>query len=153
MAEDYVSAVNDVISVCKDAEAGFRGAADAVNDPTLKSLFQGYSEQRAGFARDLQQAVERSGKQPDHASGVGGKLHSAWIKLKGVLTGHSEHQILEETERGEDYSVSTYRDALSKELPQQILVIVDRQFAEVQQAHNRIRALRDSTKREPVNAR
>lgn len=146
MADDYAGAVNDVIGVCKDAEEGFRGAANAVKDSSLKSVFEGYSQQRAEFARQLQQAMEGSGQSADHPSGVGGKLHSAWIRLKGVLTGHSEHEILEETERGEDYSVSTYRDALSKNIPPHLRTIVQEQFAQVQQAHNKIRALRDSTK-------
>ena len=144
-SSDYLAAVNSVIAVCKDAEEGFRGAADAVKNPSFKSLFAQYSSQRAGFAEQLRAAVKQTGNQPSDPSGLAGTMHRGWIVLKGVLTGHSEHQILEETERGEDLSVSRYRDALAKPLPAELRSLLERQFAEVQQAHNRIKALRDST--------
>ncbi len=144
-SNDYLSAVNSVIAVCKDAEEGFRGAADAVKNPSLKSLFQQYSSQRAGFAEQLRAALKQTGNEPSDPSGVAGAMHRGWIVLKGVLTGHSEHQILEETERGEDLSMSRYRDALAKSLPADLQALVQRQFSEVQQAHARIRQLRDTT--------
>ena len=90
MADTYLSAVNGVIAVCKDAEEGFRGAADAVKEPSLKSMFQQYSSQRAGFAEQLRAAVKQTGNQPADPSGVAGVVHRGWIALKGVLTGHSE---------------------------------------------------------------
>jgi hypothetical protein len=62
-----------------------------------------------------------SGGMPLSSSscGVAGAIHSGWIALKGVLTGH---QILVETERGE---------------------VLDTQFGQVRQAYDRIRKLRD----------
>ncbi len=146
-SEEYVSAVNDVISICKDAEEGFRGAANAVENTTLKSMFEEYSGQRAGFARELQAAVREQGAEAATPAGVAGTLHRGWMALKGALTGHSEHQILEETERGEDLSKKRYQEALSKQMPAQIRTIVQRQYDQVLQAHDRIKSLRDSTAR------
>lgn len=145
--QDYVSVVNDVISICKDAEQGMDGAAKAVNNPALKSIFEQYSTQRGGFVRELQQLLREQGREPSDPAGVAGVMHSGWMALKGVLTGHSEHQILIETERGEDLSVKTYREALSKVLPAEIRSVIERQFGQVQQAHNRIRELRDEAAR------
>jgi len=142
---DYVPAVNSVIGVCKDAEEGFRGAANAVNDTSLKALFQEYSAQRAQFANELRTAVTNVGGKAEHSSAVLGTLHHGWIALKGVLTGHSAHQILEETERGEDLSLSRYRDALSHDLPGELRSVLERQYQEVQAAHQRIKDLRDSS--------
>jgi uncharacterized protein (TIGR02284 family) len=147
LTKEYVSVVNDVIEICKDAEKGFHGAADAVKDPTLKSLFEEYSTQRAQFASELQSAVRRMGGNPETPSGVAGKLHSGWMAVKGAFTGHSEHEILEETERGEDLSLKTYREALSKEMPETLRSIVEKQYQEIQQAHKRIRTLRDTTQK------
>ena len=142
---DYLGAVNDVIAVCKDAAEGFRGAANAVKDLTLKSLFEQYSSQRAAFASELSGVVTKVGLTPKDSSGVLGTVHHGWIALKGILTGHSEHQILEETERGEDLSLSRYRDALKHELPAELRSVIQRQYEQVQEAHNRIRSLRDTT--------
>jgi len=142
---DYLSAVNDVIAVCKDAEEGFRGAANAVKDSALKTVFEQYSSQRARFAQQLRTTVTSLGLKAEDSSAVLGSLHRGWIVLKGALTGHSEHQILEETERGEDLSVSRYREALSQQLPTELRSMLEAQYQDVQQAHNKIKQLRDSS--------
>jgi uncharacterized protein (TIGR02284 family) len=57
------------------------------------------------------------------------------------VTGKDDDAIISECERGEDSAVSNYRDALDKDLPANVRSIVERQFASVKQAHDRIRSL------------
>src|SRR5579871_6403535 len=109
--QDY-TAIKDTVAICRDAEQGFRGAANAVRTPSLKGLFEQLSAQRAEFANSLLHAAHSMGLQIDNPAGVAGVIHAGWIELKGVLSQHSEHQILVETERGEDLSMKTYRQAL-----------------------------------------
>lgn len=142
--QDYAAAITNVIAICRDAEQGFRGAADAVNDPMLKQLFEQYSMQRGAFANELQTAVKTLGFDPTHPSGVAGVLHSAWMTVKGAATGNSPHPILVETERGEDWSVKTYQEALATNLPVEVRSIVEQQYQQILAAHNRIRSLRDA---------
>ncbi|MBV9035153.1 MAG: PA2169 family four-helix-bundle protein [Acidobacteriaceae bacterium] len=144
-SSDSVSAVNHVVAICKDAEEGFRGAANAVKNASLRTIFEQYSSQRAQFAQQLRAVMKEAGSEPANPSGVAGTLHRGWIILKGVLTGHSDHQILIETERGEDLSLSRYRDALAANPSSELKTVLERQYAEVQQAHSRIRELRDRT--------
>ena len=143
--QDFAQAVHNVISINRDAEQGFRGAAQAVNDPTIKQMFEQYSAQRAQFAVELQAAVRTMGFDATDPQGLGGMLHASWISLKGMITGHDVHAILVETERAEDWSLQTYRAALGKTLPPEIASIMQRQFEEVQAGHDRIKTLRDST--------
>lgn len=143
--QDYAQAVHDVIAVCRDAEQGFRGAAQAVNAPAMKEMFEQYSAQRAQFAVELQGAVKALGFETIDPQGLGGVLYAGWINLKGLLTGHDVHAILVETERGEDWSLKTYRAALGKTLPPEMASIIERQFEEIQTAHDRIRQLRDAS--------
>ncbi len=143
-AKDYVSAINDVISICKDAEEGFHGAAKAVEDAGLKSLFEEYSAERARFAHELQRALASAGVEPKDPAGIAGKLHSGWMAVKGTFTGHSAHEILEETERGEDLSLHRYREALDSNLPAELRALINEQYAAVERAHQKIRSLRDS---------
>jgi hypothetical protein len=70
-SNDYMSAVNSVIGMCKDAQEGFRGLANAVKD---------------------------AGGEQANSSGVLEALHHGWVMLKRALSGHGEHQILQETE-------------------------------------------------------
>ena len=148
--QDYATAITSVIAICRDAEQGFRGSADAVKDPMLKALFEQYSIERGAFANQLQTAVKTMGFDPTHPSGVAGMLHGAWMTLKGALTGNSPHAILVEAERGEDWSVKTYRVALATNLPVEIRSIVEQQYEHVLQAHNRIRTMRDTTATEKM---
>jgi uncharacterized protein (TIGR02284 family) len=148
--QDYAQAVHEVITVCRDGEQGFRGAAQAVTTPTIKEMFEQYSAQRAQFAAELQGAVKALGFETIDPQGLGGVLYAAWINLKGLATGHNVHAILVEAERGEDWSVKTYRAALGKTLPPEISTIIQKQFEQVQAAHDRIRTLRDSTAPPPT---
>jgi uncharacterized protein (TIGR02284 family) len=143
--QDYAHAVHDVITVCRDSEQGFRGAVQAVNAPTMKEMFEQYSAQRGQFATELQGAVKALGFETINPQGLGGVLYAGWINLKGLLTGHDVHAILVEAERGEDWTLKTYRTALGKTLPPEIASIIQKQFEEVRQAHDHIRSLRDST--------
>jgi uncharacterized protein (TIGR02284 family) len=147
--QDFAQAVHDVISTCRDAEQGFRGAAHTVNDPTMKEMFQQYSAQRAQFAVELQAAVKAMGYQPTDPQGLGGMLHASWMSLRGMVTGHDVHGILVEVERAEDWSLKAYRVALGTTLPPEIAAIIQRQFDEVQKAHDRIKNLRESTEPPP----
>src|SRR5580704_13638483 len=143
--QDYAQAVHDVITVCRDGEQGFRGEAQAVNAPAMKEIFERYSAQRGQFAVELQGAVKALGFEAINPQGLGGMLFASWINVKGLLTGHDVHAILVEAERGEDWTLKAYRSALQKTLPPEIGSIIQKQFEEVQVAHDRIRSLRDST--------
>ena len=60
--KEIISTINDLIETLKDGQKGFKEAADAVNDPQLKSLFTGYSQQRARFASELQAQARSEGE-------------------------------------------------------------------------------------------
>lgn len=143
--QDYAQAVHDVISVCRDAEQGFRGAAQAVRTSTVRTMFEQYAAQRAHFALEIQAAIKAQGFEVIDPQGVGGMLHASWMSLKGLLTGYDVHAILVEAERAEDHSLNVYRNALSKTMPPEIAAIIQRQYEEIQAAHDRIRTLRDTT--------
>lgn len=142
--EDPMEPVNRAISVCRDAEQGFHGAANAVEDPELKRLFEGYSTQRAGFATELLTAMQAAGLNPAHPSGIAGALHRGWIELKGAITGHSPRQILEETERGEGTSLDVYCEALKAPAPESVRAILRKQFEEIQHARQQLRTVLDN---------
>ena len=53
-----ISVLNNLIETCKDGEYGFKTAAEGVSDTDTRSLFQQFSQQRAGMARELQGEAE-----------------------------------------------------------------------------------------------
>jgi len=146
--KEIISTVNSLIETLKDGQRGFKEAAEAVKDPQFKTLFNEYSLQRSRFAGELQSEAIRLGEsKPEDSSSVAGAMHRAWINLKSAVTSGDDHAILAECERGEDSAVKEYRDAMEKEeLSAPIRQIVSRQYTEVQNAHDRIKQLRDATK-------
>lgn len=143
--EEAATAIARVISICRDAEQGFRGAANAAQDLELKELFLRYSDQHGAFAAKLQEAVKALGYDAESPAGLGGMLYGGWIKLKALVTSHDRHGILVEAERGEDWVLGTYRDAVDKTLPTGIRPIMEAQRAEVEVAHNYLKQRRDAT--------
>ena len=54
-----ISLLNHLIEPCKDGEYGFKTAAEGVSDNDTRSLFQQFSQQRAGMARELPATLGR----------------------------------------------------------------------------------------------
>ena len=152
MAEqkEIIATINDLIETLKDGEKGFKEAADAVSDPQLKSLFTGYSQQRARFASELQTEARSAGEsEPETGGSAAGAMHRGWINLKSAITSKDEKAILAECERGEDSAVQAFEKAMRNDLPSAVSATISRQFSEIKSAHDRIRNLRDAAKMAP----
>jgi uncharacterized protein (TIGR02284 family) len=146
--EEILSTIDDLIETLKDGQEGFKQAAEGVKDSQLKSLFNEYSSQRARFASELQDQGRSLGKsEPEATSSAAGALHRAWINLKSAVTKGDDHAILAECERGEDSAVEQYRKAMEDDLLGPFREIISGQYTDIISAHDRIRNLRDTTKR------
>ncbi|MDQ3651219.1 MAG: PA2169 family four-helix-bundle protein [Acidobacteriota bacterium] len=139
--DDVISTLNNLIETCKDGQTGFQTAAEGVNNSELKTLFYNYSQQRAQFAGELQNEVLRLGGDPEKTGSVAASLHRGWINIKSAVTGKDDAAVIAECERGEDSAVSNYKDALKEKVSADIRSVIDQQYAKVQEAHDRIRAL------------
>ena len=140
--DKVISVLNNLIETCKDGQDGFKTAAEGVERSELKTLFYEYSQQRARFAGELQNEVRRLGGDPEKTGSVAASLHRGWIDLKSAVTGKDDNAILAECERGEDSAVRNYKDALADAgLTADVRTVVERQYAAVQEAHDRIRSL------------
>ncbi len=139
--DDIVSTLNDLIETCKDGEAGFRTASESVQSAHLKTIFSTYARQRAQFAAELQGEVRRLGEDVEKSGSAAGVLHRGWMTIRTAVSGRDDSAIISEAERGEDQAVKAYREALGSNLPPDIRTIVERQFQQVRDAHDRIRNL------------
>jgi uncharacterized protein (TIGR02284 family) len=133
--EDYAVAINEVISVCRDAEQGFRGAANAAKASALANTFIEYSERYGRFAAEIQEALKSMGFDPTYPQGVAGVLYAGWINVKAFVDGHDEHGIWIEVERIVARTMKVYREALDKNVPVGIRAILQKQFEEIEQIY------------------
>lgn len=144
--DDVISTLNNLIETCKDGQDGFKTAAEGVERSDLKSTFYELSQQRSQFAGELQTLVRELGGDPETTGSTAATLHRGWINIKSAITGHDDTAILNECERGEDSAKNNYKEAAQTVLPANISEVVQRQYAAVQEAHDRVKALRDSSK-------
>jgi uncharacterized protein (TIGR02284 family) len=144
--DNTIATLNNLIETCRDGQEGFEAAAEGVTNGELKMLFETYSEQRRHFAGELQGEVRRLGGDPEQTGSLAATLHRGWINIKSAATGEDEAAVISECERGEDSAVKNYQDALNDEqVPADLRSIIERQLAQVREAHDRIRALEKAT--------
>ncbi|WP_026464915.1 PA2169 family four-helix-bundle protein [Adhaeribacter aquaticus] len=141
---EFVSVVHHLIERCKEGQIGYAHAAKDIEDPELKSLFHQYSVQRDQMVTELQHELHQMGKTDDESTSIEGTIHRTWMDLSSALLNKDKKQVLREAERGEDYAVAAFDKALQADLPGNLKTIVQKQYQQVKEAHDRIRDLRDS---------
>lgn len=138
---EIISTLNTLIETCKDGEEGFQEAAEGVKNTELESLLKGYSLQRSQFASELQQEVMKLGEQPETSSSPAGAVHRGWMNIKSVVTGGDQGAIISECLVGEDHTLKAYEEALRKDLPADILSMINLQYAQIQNVRQSVQEL------------
>ena len=135
------STLNHLIETCRDGERGFRYAANHVRNPDVKSLFLEVAGERDRFAGELIPYAQRLGGHEEGDGSLTGSLHRSWMGIRDAITGHDEHAIIREAERGERAALSAYEDAVNGMLPPTARDLIERQCEAVRLSHQRVHAL------------
>lgn len=141
--DDIIDTLNDLIETSKDGEYGFHTSAEYLKDAALKQTFTARAEECRQAAAELQQLVVHFGGKAEDGGSAAGALHRGWVAVKGTLAGYTDKAILEETERGEDVALASYRNALEQPLPADVRLVLERQYEGVKRNHLQVRTLRD----------
>jgi uncharacterized protein (TIGR02284 family) len=144
MDDRTVDKLQDLLSINIDSQRGFEEAAETTNDPELKNLFRDFSQRRAHNAAELRQCIASAGKEPTNSGSVSATLHRWWIDAKQAVTGKDAASILSEAERGEDSIKHEYEEALKDVGDVGVRDVIERQFRNVKEGHDRVKALRES---------
>jgi uncharacterized protein (TIGR02284 family) len=142
--EEIVERLNGLVEAARDGERGYRTAAADVNNSELQSIFEEYAEQRAKFVRELEAEVERLGGAPAQSGTVAAAVHRGWMDLKGALTGGGVHAIVAACETGEDAAQAAFERVVNLEISGATRVLVEKQWRQIQEAHQRMRHLKDN---------
>lgn len=141
-----ISILERLIEANRNAQEGYRDAAEHIKNLQLRAFFNQQSTERANFAGELENEVIRHGKHdPERSGTVGGAMHRRWIDLK-VAMGAGDHAILSSVESGEDTAKNLYQEALTEKLPEDLKGILRQQAQAVIAAHDQVKMLRDRTK-------
>ena len=142
LQEKTADALQDLLTRAYDAEQGFQHAADAVENPRLKTLFNEYAEQRRRFGHDLKAQIRSNGESPDKGASMVGKLHQFWIDLRGKVSGGSEADLIEECRRGEETTLEDYGDyAADMEISEVARQLISSQLEEIRGIYARLTSM------------
>jgi uncharacterized protein (TIGR02284 family) len=133
-----VSTLNHLIAIAKDGYSGMSSAAESAKSASLKITLQQLSQERNRVATTLQAEVQRLSGDPDEGGTVLGVAHRAYMNLKQAIAGNSDKALVDECERGEDIAMSEFKEAIAKDLPQDVVQTLQSCFAQVQKSHEQI---------------
>ncbi len=138
----------NLIETLEDGKEGFTQAADKLAEsdrPDLSTTMRKYADQRAAFSAELEQMAANYGDDIDEDGSVGAAIHRGWMAVKDAISGSDPKGVLDAAEQGEDHAVAEYKDALDKtDLSPELRQVVQRQYADIQKAHDDIKALRNA---------
>jgi uncharacterized protein (TIGR02284 family) len=146
--EKIADALNKLVEINNDRVVGYEKAADETDDSSLKSLFTKFAAQSRSYRSELEGLVRSQGDEPVEGTTTSGKFYRAWMDIKAALTGKDRKAIIASCEYGEDVAKETYQDVLKEMdgVTSQVRSILERQYAEITEAHNQVKALRDMAK-------
>jgi uncharacterized protein (TIGR02284 family) len=141
--------LNDLVVINNDRIEGYEKSLSELKESgehtDWEPMFLRFIDDSRRYRMQIGTEIQTLGKNIEQGTSTSGKLHRAWIAVKETFTGHDEHSLLEEIERGEDAIKDMYEDALnSEDLPAYIIDMLDEQLQEILEAHEEIKALRDS---------
>ena len=147
ISEKTTDALNDLIIINNDRYEGYQKAMEQVKDADLKELFSQYSIQSKANSEELRSMVPASEDTPDRdETRISGKFYRVWMDVKNALASNNRKEVLSSCEYGEDVAKKAYEDALADraELSVDAVDKIQKQYDELLNAHNQVKALRDS---------
>ncbi len=139
--DDAVKLLNDLIQTSEDEQNGFADAMAEATKPDLKILFFVRSIDCGTAVIELQRLVKSLGGKPKDSGRLADTVCPSWVRHK-PSTGNANIATLEDVDRAESMANAAYAKALSAELPQQIRLVVQRQYEYGVRNHDLIRGLR-----------
>ena len=136
--------LNELLEKNYDAEAGYKNAAEKVQNSALKNYLLSRAQDRYDFGHELKAELKTFGQEPEKGTSLAGDAHRLWMDLKTALSSDKDEAVLEECIRGEKASVSEYEDALTnQQFPPKIQHTLSKQVDEVKATLHKVKSLED----------
>lgn len=143
LKETTLDALQELVQINIDSSKGFREAAEAVENDSLRPMFNQLSVTRQQNATELQGYLRANDEKPEDSGSALGKMHRTWLEFRAALNGGDAKVILVEAERGEDVIKSTYEKLIKETTGSAMNDVLHRQYSQVKSQHDQIRNLRD----------
>ena len=136
---ETIQQLTRLAEVNRDAELGFRTAAENINNTQLETLFGGYAKQHDKFYKELQSELNQldPGRKSDDGT-LGGALHRRWVGLTSALTGHSAHSVLAACEDEAQSLEAAYAEAGKTGFTGRIGSLLTKQERQIKETHTHL---------------
>lgn len=104
-----VKVLQDLATVCRDSQEGYRTAAGHTTDGELKTLFEEFAQGRGRDADELDRLIREQGSEPPARGGsLAGQAHRVFTALRAALSRNDRAAALYEVARGESYAEAAF---------------------------------------------
>lgn len=142
--KELVSQLEEILEKNRDAEKGYKKAAENADSNSLKSYFQKKSSDRRSFNDALKSELVASYDEIDDDGTFSGTVHRAWMDVKALFSGDNDKSMLEEAIRGDKAAVEEYEEVLEDTtLPTSIATLIREQKMKIRTDLNKIKTLED----------
>lgn len=148
--KSVIEHLTHLVDVNRDAEAGFRAAAEGVENTQLQTQFANYASRHAEFASELNAEIQRlsdgSESESSTSGSVGNAIHQGWLDLKSMLSGHSAGNLISACSDGEESAYVAYLDAVDAIGSGQTHTLLRKQVDQITEFRTRLTRLTDQAR-------
>lgn len=134
--------LNGLIEALNDGIDFYDHAARRTTNTHYQDLFLKMGRLKAAIVADLKAEVAQRGESPDQDGTWLGSVRKGYADLKATLSKDADAAYIGSLEEQEDRVLHAFRDALGGEQPPKVRELASRYLPEVQQMHDRMRALK-----------
>jgi uncharacterized protein (TIGR02284 family) len=107
--KQIINDLKELLAIVNDGKEGFETSSEATDKIELKGLFLRFSAQRALYASELKEHIEKHGGSADNENGgLLGAIHRTWIDIKQAMSSKEDKAILTAVINGEKYALDKY---------------------------------------------
>jgi uncharacterized protein (TIGR02284 family) len=148
-----IRTLNRLHRLCHAGQRGFQTVAENAQNRGLKVLLKSFAQQRADFAEEISEEVERLGGRCSERRSVLGVIHRGRINIRATMTISArsvEDLILREARYGEGVAEKAYQKALESDLPAGTRALVEGQYHQIKAVREQIERLQGKSGRQLV---
>jgi uncharacterized protein (TIGR02284 family) len=135
--------LKELIETFRDGERGFALASHDNREPGIDDLLRDGEEWCRSAAIELQEQMRALAVPTEEAAPAMPATFRGWVHVKTIRIFRDTKLILEECERGLDYTQSRYQAAMACDLPEPTRPVAERQYQRLVALQSRMRVQRN----------
>ena len=149
--QSIVVILNGLIHMCREGHDGYMQAAEGITSSAYKTMFAEYAHQRSRFASQLANLVVEYGGDPDDDGHSMKMFPHGWMGIEPAVVGGDYGAIFAECQSSDSVAINAYERVLEMTLPKGVSTIINQQYEQIVEAHDRIHNLHEAYELEHKN--